>query len=302
MDFILIMSIMQLVIGIILFTMGIIARNSSGHENKKRFFNKMKNQGILNIILGVIAIILPKLNEELMLISMVIYAVGILFTTIYLLINLILLVKKSTMIKRNKILVVIGILLLGIYMFFGRDIEDKLKIGYRKFDEPIAIGEEFLLYKCGNKSHGNEKVYMTINKIDKDNGSCVGDDDTQCTVMDFDLRYEGKKPIKLIGEDRSFSDLCSFITTVSSNNHDEDEWEDEFIIENDMEYDIIHSDYAKNLPKIIKPGTILKNLTHTVAVMGVGYDNIPVEDMDIQIETNYKMQHNGENIRESIKR
>ncbi|WP_419725347.1 hypothetical protein [Terrisporobacter petrolearius] len=43
MNFILIMSIMQLVIGIALFTVGLVSKNSSGHENKKRFFNKMKN-------------------------------------------------------------------------------------------------------------------------------------------------------------------------------------------------------------------------------------------------------------------
>lgn len=45
---------------------------------------------------------------------------------------------------------------------------------------------------------------MTINKIEKDNGLYVEDDESQCTVMDFDLRYEGKKPIKLVDENRSF--------------------------------------------------------------------------------------------------
>ncbi|WP_419725346.1 hypothetical protein [Terrisporobacter petrolearius] len=39
------------------------------------------------------------INEELGLISMAMYAIGILFTTVYLLTNLILLVKNSTMSK-----------------------------------------------------------------------------------------------------------------------------------------------------------------------------------------------------------
>ena len=300
MDFVLIMSIMQLVIGIALFTVGIVARNSSGNENKKRFFNKMKNQGILNIILGTSAIIMQLINEEIVLISMAMYAIGILFTTVYLLINLIFLVKNSTMGKNNRVLIIIGILLFAIFIFLGDTISDKFAIGYRKLNEPIKIGKAFLLYECDDKSHGNEKVYMTINKIEKDNGACVGEDESQCTVMDFDLRYEGKKPIKLVDENRSFSDLCSFTTTVSSDKLKDGEWEDEFFISDDMDSEVIHNEYIKNLPKVIKPGATLKNIVYPIAIMGVGYDDIPVKDMNLQIETGLKMQHEGKDIRENI--
>ncbi|WP_018592833.1 DUF3185 family protein [Terrisporobacter glycolicus] len=300
MNFILIMSIMQLVIGIALFTVGIVARNSSGHENKKRFFNKMKNQGVLNVILGIVAIIMQLINEELGLISMGMYAIGILFTTVYLLINLIFLVKNSTMSKNNRIIIITGILLFGIFIFLGDIISDKFAFGYRKLNEPIKIGKEFLLYECDDKSHGNEKVYMTINKIEKDNGSCVGDDESQCTIMDFDLRYEGKKPLKLVNENRSFSDLCSFNTIVSSDKLKDGEWEYEFLIEDDMDSEVIHSEYTKNLPKVIKPGATLKNIVYPIAIMGVGYDDISIKDMNLQIETGLKMQHEGKDIREDI--
>lgn len=300
MNFILIMSVMQLVIGIALFTVGIVARNSSGHENKKRFFNKMKNQGILNVILGIASIIMQLINEELGLISMAMYAIGILFTTVYLLINLILLVKNSTMSKNNRILIIIGILLFGIFIFLGDTISDKFAIGYRKLNEPIKIGKEFLLYECNEKSHGNEKVYMTINKIEKDNGLYVEDDESQCTVMDFDLRYEGKKPIKLVDENRSFSDLCGFTTIVSSDKLKDNECEYEFYIDDGMDSEIIHSEYEYNLPKVIKPGTKIKNIVYPITIMGDGYDDIPVKDMNVQMETGAKIQHEGKNIRENI--
>ncbi|MCC3869742.1 hypothetical protein [Terrisporobacter mayombei] len=300
MDFILIMSIMQLVIGIALFTVGLVARNSSGHENKKRFFNKIKNQGILNLILSIVAIIMQVINEELGLISMAMYAIGILFTTVYLLINLIFLVKNSTMSKNNRIIIIIGILLFGIFIFLGDTIYDKFAVGYRKLNEPIKIGKEFLLYECNDKSHGNEKVYMTINKIEKDNGLCVGDDESQCTVMDFDLRYEGKKPIKLVNENRSFSDLCSFTTIASSDKLKDNKCEYEFLIEDDMDSEVIHSEYTKNLPKVIKAGAKMKNIVYPITIMGDGYDDISVKDMNLQIETGFKMQHEGKNIRESI--
>lgn len=240
---------MQLVIGIALFTVGIVARNSSGHENKKRFFNKMKNQGILNVILGIVAITMQLINEELGLISMAMYAIGILFTTVYLLINLIFLVKNSNMSKNNRTLIIIGIVLFGIFIFLGDTISEMFAIGYRKFNEPIKIGKEFLLYECNDKSHSSEKVYMTINKIEKDNGSCVGDDESQCTVMNFDLRYEGEKQIKLVNESRSFSDLCSFTTIVSSGKLKDNKCEYEFLIEDDTDSEVIHSEYKKTYLK-----------------------------------------------------
>lgn len=300
MDFILIMSTIQLVIGIMLFTVGLVAKKSSGHENKKKFFNKMKNQGIFNGILGITGCALQFLSKDLILISMLMFSVGILFTFIYLMINLIILVKNSNMNKRGQIMIIIGIILLSLYMFFGDAIMDKFAFGYRKLDEPITVGKEFLLYECGDKSHGAEKIYMTVNKIEKDNGECVGDNDTQCTVMDFDLRYEGKMPIKLIDEERSFSDLCTFTTTLSSDKLKDDYWEDEFLIEDDIDSEVIHTEYTANLPKVIKPGTKLKNLTHPIAVMGVGYDNVSIKDIKIQLETGLNFQHDGKSIRENI--
>jgi hypothetical protein len=185
-------------------------------------------------------------------------------------------------------------------MFFGDAISDKFEMGFRKFNKPITIGEEFLLYECNNTSHGAERVYMTINKIEKDKGSCVGNDDVSCTVMYFDLRYEGDKPINLIDESTSFSDLSSFTTSLASEKLKYDDWSDDFIIEDDINSDVIHTEYTKKLPKVIKSGTTLKNLTHPIAIMGVRYSDMAVDDINIQIETKLKMQHEGKNIRENI--
>lgn len=299
MDIFFMLSIIQLVMGLGLFVIGTTSKLASGHENKRIFFNKMKNQGILNIVLGVISTILQYLNEDLLLISVIIFAVGILFSFIYLIINLILFIKKSSISKNNKIILIIGVILVPIFMFFGELITDELKVGFRKFKEPITVGKEFLLYECDNILHGDEKVYMSINKIEKDNGSCVGSDETICTVMYFDLRYEGDKQINLVDGKRSFSDLSSFTTTLSCDKLKDDHWDD-FVIEEDIDSGVIHTEYADKLPEVIKPGEIIKNITYPLAVMGVGYDNISVEDINIQIETGLKMQHTGKDIRENI--
>ncbi|MBO3443858.1 hypothetical protein [Clostridium sp. CCUG 7971] len=292
MDIFLKLSTMQISLGITLFTAGIMVRKSSEDDNKKGFFNKIKNQGISNTILGMTAWIMQYLNKDLTIISIILFAVGTLFTFIYLIVNLILLVKNISTSKTNKIIIIIGVVVISIYMFFGDSIIDKLEIGFRKFNEPITVGKEFLFYKCDNKSHGSEKIYMTINKIEKDEDSC--------TVMDFNLRYEGNQSIKLIDEGRSFSDLCSFTTNLSSDKLEDGNWSDDFVIEDDMNSGVIHSEYTNKLPKVIKPGTTLNNLTHPVAIMGVRYDNIPVKDINIEIETKLKIQHDGKKIRENI--
>lgn len=207
------LSIMQLEFGILLFIVGFVSRKFSRHDKKRIFLNKIKNQGLFNIILGIVSWIIQYLSEDLFIISMIIFILGVLFSFIYLIINVIILIRNSSIGKTNQILMTIGVILISIYMFFGDAIVDKLEIGFRKFDESITVGKEFLLYECNNKLHGNEKVFMTINKIEKDNGSCVGgSDSTICTVMYFNLRYEGDKPINLIDKSRSFSNLSSFTT------------------------------------------------------------------------------------------
>lgn len=300
MDIFMGLSIMQLEFGLVLFMAGFVAKKFSKQDNKRIFSNKIKNQGLFNMILGIISGIIQYLNQNLLLISIIIFVVGIIFSITYLTINFIVLVKNSSMNIVIKITAIIGAILISIFMFFGDYIADKFAIGFRKFDESITVGKEFLLYECNNTSHGNEKVYMTINKIEKDNGSCVDNDDLTCTVMYFDLRYEGDKPINLIDESRSFSDLCSFTTSLSCNKLKDDDWSDDFIIEDDINSPAIHTEYANELPKVIKPGTTLKNLTHPIAIMGVRYDDIPVKDINIEIETRFKMQHEGANIRENI--
>lgn len=140
--------------------------------------------------------------------------------------------------------------------------------------EEIKIGEEFLLYECTDSLHSEEKVYMTINDIRKDDYNGELREGMLSIVMYFDLRYEGDEPIELVnkGDDistfdvnfgtGSFSDLCSFQTKISTKS--------------------------------------LKDLTHAVAVSGMGYDSIPLEDMDIELETYIKMNHEGKEIREKI--
>ena len=44
----------------------------------------------------------------------------------------------------------------------------------------------------------------------------------------------------------------------------------------------------------------LKNLVYPIAVDGTLYDDIPLKDMHIVIETALKMQHEGQTIREDI--
>ena len=67
-----------------------------------------------------------------------------------------------------------------------------------------------------------------------------------------------------------------------------------------MDSEVIHSEYTKDLPKVIKPGTKLKNIIYPITIMEDGYDDISVKDMNLQIETGLKMQHDGKNIRENI--
>ena len=294
------LSYIQISNGIITFIVEFLASKFCKRDNIVKFFKKVRNQGTFNIILGIVSVILQYLNSDLLIVSIILFVIGIFFSFIYILINLILLILKGNMNKATKIIIIICLLLFSIYIFFADYINSTLRIGFRKLNDPITIGKEFLLYECDDISHGNEKVYMTINNIEKDNGSCVNDNEFSCTIMSFDLRYEGDKPIKLIDENRSFSDLSSFRTTVSSDKLKKDNHIADFIIEGDMGSEVIHSEYTHTLPELIKPGMTLKNLTHRVAIMGVVYDKMPVKDINIEIETGFKMQHAGKNIRENI--
>lgn len=282
---------MQLQFGIGLLILGLIGKKCCKNDKIKEFFKKIKNQGIFNIILGIISVIIQYLNEELYIISIFMLVIGILFSFIYLLISSLLLIKYGNLNKSAKVGLFIIVVLFCIRVFFGNTISDKLEIGFRKLDEPIKIGKEFLLYECDDKSHGDEKVYMTINKIEKD--------DSEATLMYFDLRYEGDKPINLVDENNSFSDLCSFRTTISCDKVD-DSWEDQFVIEDDINYATIYDEYVKDLPKVVEPNMTLKHLVYPIAVPGVQYDDISIEDMRIVIKTALKMQHKGQTIREDI--
>ena len=268
-----------------------IGKRCCKKDKIKEFFKKVKNQGIFNIVIGIISVIIQYLNEELLIISIFMLVIGISFSFIYLLISSLLLIKYGNLNKFSKIGIFIIVVSFCTYAFFGDSIADKLEIGFRKLDEPIKIGKEFLLYECNDENHSDEKVYMTINKIEKD--------DTKATMMYFELRYEGDEPISLVDEKNSFSELCSFRTTISCDKV-ENPSEDEFVIEDDINEPTIYDGYAKDLPKVIEPNMTLKNLVYPIAVVGTLYDDIPVEDMHIVIETDFKMQHEGQTIREDI--
>ena len=283
-------SIIQLQFGIGLLIIGLIGKRCCKKDKIKEFFKKVKNQGIFNIILGIISVIIQYLNEELFIISIFMLVIGVLFSFIYLLINALLLIKYGNLNKSSKIGIFIIVVLFCTRVFFGNTVSDKFEIGFRKLDESVKIGKEFLLFECNDEDHSDEKVYMTINKIEKD--------DSKATMMYFDLRYEGDKPINLVDENNSFSDLCSFRITRSCDKL-EDEW-DEFNIKDDIHYATIYDEYVKDLPKVVEPNMTLKNLVYPIAVDGTLYDDIPLKDMHIVIETALKMQHEGQTIREDI--
>ncbi|HBI93676.1 MAG TPA: hypothetical protein DDY58_15365 [Terrisporobacter glycolicus] len=284
------LSIKQLMFGVGLLIVGLIGKNCCTNDKIKEFFKKVKTQGIFNIILGIISVIIQYLNEELFIISIFMLVIGTFFSFIYLLISCLLLIKYGNLNKSSKIGIFMVVVSFCTYIFFGDAIADKLKIGFTKLDEPIKIGKEFLLYECNDESHGDEKVYMTINKIEKDN--------SKATMMYFDLRYEGDESINLVDENNSFSDLSSFRTTISCDRLEDDY--DEFLIEDDINNPVIYSEYVKNLPKVVEPKMTLRNLVYPIAVEGTLYDDISLEDMNIEIETALKMQHEGKSIRENI--
>ena len=145
------------------------------------------------------------------------------------------------------------------------------------------MGEEFLLYK-NDDSQGNERVYMTINKIIKDEPDIV---------IYFDLKYEGEKDIPLVGNKLNFSDLCTFKTSLSSK-ITKDREEDVFNIEEDIDSDMVYTEYTKKLDKVIKPGTKIKNLTQFIIGIYKDDEGISIKDTDIIIEsgimTNQKIE------------
>jgi hypothetical protein len=91
---------MQVSFGLVLFLIGLVSRMFSIDDNKRIFLNKIRNQGLLNIILGGIGGVIQYLNTDLTIISMIVFAVGILFSFIYLIIKSVLLIKNSSMKKK----------------------------------------------------------------------------------------------------------------------------------------------------------------------------------------------------------
>lgn len=277
MEWVLSMSIIQIIIGVAFILIYKISRNSNST-------NMMKIIGYINILLGGITFLIQKLNDKLSIITMLIFSISMMITFIYLVIIVLKSIKDSDIKNNNKKILFIVIIAIFILIPLSKKVISQINLEYRKTHNNIKVGDEFLLYK-NDESQGNERVYMTINKIVKD-----GPD----IVIYFDLRYEGDKDIPLVGDKLNFSDLCTFKTTLSSEitKYRED---DEFNIEEDIDSDMVYTEYTKKLDKVIKPGTKIKNLTQFI--LGIDYEDdkdIPIKDSDIMIEsgimTNQKIE------------
>lgn len=128
-----------------------------------------------------------------------------------------------------------------------------ISIGYKMIHtENVSINEEFLLYKCKRVIHKNEKVYMTINSIDKDEEGYY--------ILSFDLRYEGDKPIQVTKGAGNFSYLSKFKLIVKSNNIFKRLDYRYFEIADTSEYDYRVHSYRENLPDTLNSGESIRNI------------------------------------------
>ncbi|MEG0857087.1 MAG: hypothetical protein RSG52_11485 [Terrisporobacter sp.] len=274
MEWILSMSITQIVIGVILIFVCKISKNSNSR-------NMIKIIGYINIFLGITTLIIQSINNQLSIVTMLIFSISIIITFVYIGVVLINSAKDSN--ENNKKIVFVVIISILILNPLANKIITKINLEYMKSNRSIKVGEEFLIYK-NDDSQGNETVSMTINKIVKD-----GPD----IVIYFDLKYEGDRDIPLVGDKLNFSDLCTFKTNLSSK-ITKDVEEDEFNVEEDVDSDMVYTEYTKKLDKVIKPGTKIKNLTQFVIGIYKDDKGIPIKDTDIIIEsgimTNQKMK------------
>ncbi len=274
MEWVLSMSITQIIIGAVLIFIYKISKNNNS-------INIIKIIGYINIFLGGITLIIQKLNDKLSIVTMLIFSISIIITFIY--ISVILLKTVNQRDKKNKKILFVVIISIFILIPMSKKIITQINLEYKKTHNNIKVGQEFLIYKKDN-SQENKRVYMTISKIVKDEPDIV---------IYFDLRYEGDKEIPLVGDKLSLSDLCAFNTTLSSN-ITKDREDDEFNIEEDIDSDMVYTEYTKKLDKVIKPGTKIKNLTQFILGIYKDDDDIPIKDTDIVIEsgikTNQKIQ------------
>lgn len=59
----------------------------------------------------------------------------------------------------------------------------------RRYDKPIELKDEFLLFECENREHPDEKLYFTLNDIYEDDSGKI--------FVDFTYRFESDKPISI---------------------------------------------------------------------------------------------------------
>ena len=104
MEWVLSMSITQIIIGVILIIIYKISKNNNS-------INMIKIIGYINIFLGGITLIIQKLNDKLSIITMLIFSISIIITFIY--ISVILLKTINDRDKKNK-----KILFVVIIFFF----------------------------------------------------------------------------------------------------------------------------------------------------------------------------------------
>jgi hypothetical protein len=59
----------------------------------------------------------------------------------------------------------------------------------RRYDKPIELKDEFLLFECENREHPDEKLFFTLNNIYEDDSGKI--------FVDFTYRFEADKPISI---------------------------------------------------------------------------------------------------------
>ncbi|WP_276631001.1 hypothetical protein, partial [Terrisporobacter hibernicus] len=109
MEWILSMSMTQIIIGVILIIIYKISKNSNS-------INMIKIIGYINIFLGVITLIIQKLNDKLSIVTMLIFSISIIITFIY--ISVILLKTINDRDKKNKKILFFFFFFLFFIIFF----------------------------------------------------------------------------------------------------------------------------------------------------------------------------------------
>lgn len=288
-------SYIHISLGIGLLIIGGMFLKFNQNYKVKEYFKKFIILGIVNTVVAIVCLLLKLFFGKTSIMSIAplfAFALFIFITIGYLFILTFMYMIKSDMKVYQKTLSVLVLSVFMIYTFFGGYVNGLLGIDNRKLEEPIAKGKEFLLYDCNVDSHGEEKVYMTINDIKKDKN--LGH------VMFFDLRYEGDSSIPLEKSDRSFSDISKFYVTASSKVAIEESTFNEFIIEEDLKKQgDLYKKNAEKLTKTVEPGDVIKDLALPI-VTNEEYNDIDIKDIDFELKTGFILNHDGKNIKEKF--